>query len=124
LARVPATHACTQAVISILTKVPVELIGRFWYLGKPKVRLALVLLVRVVSLHALVTGVSVIAPVIVEELFTQRRSRACLMSAEVVPAGKVAVLNFRNARIVPVALLNTLTSPVVPRLVVGLAVST
>jgi hypothetical protein len=102
----------------------VELIGRFRYFGKPKVRLALVLLVKVVSLHALVTGVSVIAPVIVEELFTQRRSRACLMSAEVVPAGKVAVLNFKNARIDPVALLNTLRSPVVPRLVVGLAVST
>ena len=98
----------------MLTKFPIELIGRLRYLGRPKVMVALVLLVRVVSLQALVIGVRVIEPRVADELFTQRRRRACLMSVEVVPAGKVAVLNFKKARIDPVVLLNTLRSPLLP----------
>jgi hypothetical protein len=91
-----------------------ELIGRLRYLGKPKVMVALVLLVRVVSLQAFVIGVSVIEPRVADELFTQRRRRACLMSADVVPVGNVAVLNLIKARIEPVLLLNTLRSALVP----------
>jgi hypothetical protein len=70
--------------------------------------------VSVVSLQVLVTGVRVIEPRVVDELFTQSRSRACLMSAAVVPAGRVARLNFKKARIVAVVLLETRKSPLVP----------
>src|SRR5205085_8315518 len=99
---------------SMLTKFPIELIGRLRCLGNPKVAVALVLFVRVDSLHALVTGVSVIEPSVADEPFTQRRSRASLMSAAVVVEGKVAVLNFKKARIDPVLLLKTLRSPLLP----------
>jgi hypothetical protein len=91
-----------------------ELIGTSACFGKPKVMLPLVLFVRVDSLHALVTGVSVIAPVVVEELFIQRRRRACLMSVAAVPEGSVAMLNFKKIRIAPLLLLNTLRSPLLP----------
>src|SRR3954466_276272 len=98
----------------MLMKAPVLLTGRLAYFGVPEVSVELPLFVSVDSLHGFVTGERVIAPVVPEFVFTHRRSRACLTSAAVVPAGRVSALNCRNPRIDPVLLLPTRRSVFAP----------
>lgn len=58
------------------------------------------------------------------ELLTQRRNLASVTLLAVVPGGRVAMLNFRNARMVRVPALLTRKSPLLPKLELALPVST
>jgi hypothetical protein len=57
-----------------------------------------VVFVMVSSSHALVTGVIVIDPSVLLLLSTHNRSLASVTLVAVIPAGKVAKLNFRKER--------------------------
>jgi hypothetical protein len=76
LIREPLIHPLTQAVTSMLTKLPTDETGSSDSLGAPNARLVLVLSLSVYSSHAVVIGLRVIAPAMVLLLFTQKRKRA------------------------------------------------
>ena len=124
LIKVPLIQAFTQAVTFILTKSELELTGRPGILGKPKVIVLLVLLVRVTSSQTLVTGVIVIDPSVVVLLLTHSRSQAWVTLLAVMPAGRVPKLNFKKERHTRVPLLVTRRLALAPLFVVFFELST